>query len=97
MRRKTNRKLQKLSSMYPMANNLPSVASLFKVFNSINVFKLQCMRDHIASKWPPAMDTVMATITKTCLFKYTENFTTKKNENFQIKKKSDFFVFLLKT
>ena len=24
-------------------------------------------------------------ITKTCLFKYTENFTTKKNENFQIK------------
>ena len=25
-------------------------------------------------------------ITKTCLFKYTENFTTKKNENLQIKK-----------
>ena len=25
-------------------------------------------------------------ITKTCLFKYTENFTTKNNENFQIKK-----------
>ena len=25
------------------------------------------------------------TITKTCLFKYTENFTTKKNENFQLK------------
>ena len=27
----------------------------------------------------------MPTITKTCLFKYTENYITKKNENFQIK------------
>ena len=36
-------------------------------------------------------------ITKTCLFKYTENFTTKKkNENFQIKNPI-FFTFLLKT
>ena len=30
-------------------------------------------------------------ITKTCLFKYTENFTTKKRENFQTKK-SDIFL-----
>ena len=30
-------------------------------------------------------------ITKSCLFKHTENFTTK-NENFQIKKKSDIFL-----
>ena len=36
-------------------------------------------------------------IMKTCLFKYTENFTTK-NENFQIKKNLIlFFIFLLKT
>ena len=34
-------------------------------------------------------------ITKTNLFKYTENFTTKKNENFQIKNLI-FFLFLLK-
>ena len=34
-------------------------------------------------------------ITKTCPFKYTENFTTK-NENFQIKNLL-FFIFLLKT
>ena len=33
-------------------------------------------------------------ITKTCLFKYTENFITK-NENFQIKKKS--FIFHIST
>ena len=30
-------------------------------------------------------------ITKTCLFKYTENFTTKKNENIQMKN-SDIFL-----
>ena len=35
-------------------------------------------------------------ITKTHLFKYIENFTTKKNENFQIKILI-FFIFLLKT
>ena len=34
---------------------------------------------------------VMLAITKTCLFKYTEIFTTKKNENFQIKN-SDIFL-----
>ena len=34
-------------------------------------------------------------ITKTCLFKYTENFTPK-NENFRIIN-SDIFIFLLKT
>ena len=33
----------------------------------------------------------MIFITKTCLFKYTENVTTQKNENFQIKKNSDIF------
>ena len=31
-------------------------------------------------------------ITKTCLFKYTENLTTKKNENFQIKNSDIFHV-----
>ena len=31
-------------------------------------------------------------ITKTCLFKYTENFTTKKNENFQIKSSDIFHI-----
>ena len=31
-------------------------------------------------------------IKKTCLFKYTENFTTKKNENFQIKKSDIFHI-----
>ena len=31
-------------------------------------------------------------ITKTCLFKYTENFTTKKTENFQIKSSDIFHV-----
>ena len=31
-------------------------------------------------------------ITKTCLFKYTEKFTTKKNENFQIKKSDVFHI-----
>ena len=31
-------------------------------------------------------------ITKTCLFKYTENFTTKKNENYQIKKSNIFHI-----
>ena len=31
-------------------------------------------------------------ITKTCLFKYTENFTTKTNENFQIKKSYIFHI-----
>ena len=36
------------------------------------------------------------TITKTCLFKYTENLTTQKNENFQVKILI-FFIFLLKT
>ena len=35
-------------------------------------------------------------IVKTCLFKYIENFTTKKKKKFQIKK-SDIFMFLLKT
>ena len=35
-------------------------------------------------------------ITKTRLFKYIENFTTKKEGNFQIKT-SDIFIFLLKT
>ena len=35
-------------------------------------------------------------ITKTCLFKYIENFITK-TENFQIKKNLIFFIFLLKT
>ena len=35
-------------------------------------------------------------ITKTRLFKYTDDFTTKKNENFQIKILI-FFIFLLKT
>ena len=35
-------------------------------------------------------------ITKTCLFKYTENFTTKTNENFPDKKVLTFFIFLLK-
>ena len=34
----------------------------------------------------------MGTITKTCLFEYTENFTTK-NENFQIKKSDSFHIF----
>ena len=34
----------------------------------------------------------MQPITKTCLFKYTENFTTKKNENFQIKKSDIFHI-----
>ena len=37
----------------------------------------------------------MTNITKTSLFKYTENFTTKKIENFQIKILI-FFLFLLK-
>ena len=37
-----------------------------------------------------------ATIMKTCLFKYIENFTTKK-ENFQINNSDIFFIFLLKT
>ena len=32
-------------------------------------------------------------ITKTCLFKYTENFTTK-NENFQIKNSNIFFLYI---
>ena len=31
-------------------------------------------------------------ITKICLFKHTENFTTKKNENFQIKKSDIFHI-----
>ena len=31
-------------------------------------------------------------ITKTCLFKYTENFTTKTNENFQIKNSDIFHI-----
>ena len=38
----------------------------------------------------------MAYITKICLFKYIENFTTQ-NENFQIKNSDIFFIFLLKT
>ena len=38
---------------------------------------------------------ILQTITKICLFKYTENFTTK-NEKFQIKILI-FFIFLLKT
>ena len=33
-----------------------------------------------------------STITKTYLFKYTENFTTKKNENFQIKNSDIFHI-----
>ena len=32
-------------------------------------------------------------MTKTCLFKYTENFTTKKNENFQMKNSDNFHIF----
>ena len=36
-------------------------------------------------------------ITKTCLFKYIENFTTKKKEDFQLKKILIFSKFLLKT
>ena len=36
-------------------------------------------------------------ITKTCLFKYTENFYHQKNENFKIKKILIFFIYLLKT
>ena len=35
-------------------------------------------------------------ITKTCLFKYIENYTTKKERKFS-DKKSDIFIFLLKT
>ena len=35
--------------------------------------------------WEYANDVISVNITKTCLFKYTENFTTKKKENFQIK------------
>ena len=31
-------------------------------------------------------------ITKTCLFKYIENYTSKKNENFQIKNSDIFFI-----
>ena len=31
-------------------------------------------------------------ITKTCLFKYTENFTTKTNENFRIKNSDIFYI-----
>ena len=38
----------------------------------------------------------LSSITKTCLFKYTENFTTKKR-NFSDKKTLIFFLFLLKT
>ena len=34
----------------------------------------------------------MVIITKTCLFKYTEKFTTKKNENFQIKNSDIFHI-----
>ena len=40
-------------------------------------------------------DTTVRTITKTCLFKYTENFTTKKWK-FTDKKSIIFFIFLLK-
>ena len=36
------------------------------------------------------LDFVQQVITKTCLFKYTENFTTKKNENFTTKKNENF-------
>ena len=39
---------------------------------------------------------VQQDITKTCLFKYIENFTTKKG-TVSDKKKSDIFIFLLKT
>ena len=35
---------------------------------------------------------IIVYITKTCLFKYTETFTTKKNENFQIKNSDIFHV-----
>ena len=37
-------------------------------------------------------DTTNATITKTCLFKYTENFITKTGENFQVKNSDIFYI-----
>ena len=36
---------------------------------------------------------VHMTVTKTSLFKYTENFTKKKNKNFQIKSSDIFYIF----
>ena len=35
---------------------------------------------------------VCVCVTKTCLFKYIENFTTQKNENFQIKNSNIFHI-----
>ena len=35
---------------------------------------------------------IVTCITKTCLFKYTEKFTTKKNENFQMKNSDIFHI-----
>ena len=51
--------------------------------NKINISK------YCLLKVLPSMQRLVF-ITKTCLFKYTENFITK-NENFQIKKISDIF------
>ena len=52
--------------------------------------------DYVAETELRDTETYFHFITKTRLFKYTENITSKKNENFQIKKLI-FFVFLLKT
>ena len=79
-----------------MESDLGSVASDLRLGVDFDqTLCLHCLPMSIFGTLGINGSTFLSIITKTCLFKYTENFTTK-NENFQIKNLI-FFMFLLKT
>ena len=55
-------------------------------------YKCVFSRVFVCTAWNPGPSCSQLTITKTCLFKYIENFTSKKTENFQIKKSDIFHI-----
>ena len=70
---------------------------MWRLFGLFLFFILSSSSLFCASEGLCFVTMALSGITKTHLFKYTENFTTKKIENFHIKNFDFFSLFLLKT
>ena len=101
----------KFSTIYAKNGDTTLTVQKSTLYQSHQTYKLdRCLWLHCTHTWrfyrcakleingplKPVQRLIPQNITKTYLFKYTENFTTKKTESFQIKILI-FFIFLLKT
>ena len=91
-------KVRKLTKLYLIDNCLKKTLILCGCFVQLNQIKSSMQETYLEGNncWVPISAKRKFTITKTRLFKYTENFTSK-NRKFSDKKNLKFFIFPLKT